>query len=765
MRLFTVSAVAILTIAVMAEFPVSGCTQLSPEAKKARHREHALNYFEKGQYYEALIEWKNLIKIDPKDADGHYRLALTYMKLGGPSNLQEAFSELLKTVDLDASNRDAHLKLGGFYLLGNEPAKARERAEIVLVLAPKDTEGLVLRGQSLINMKQYHEGIAELKKAIELNPTNIATYIDLARVYVLMKDQSSAEKTLEQAVTVDPRSTDARLARGDLRFLTGKKDEAEAEYKRALEIAPDNESLYLKLAGFYRLVGKWAEAEAVYQSLAAAKPKDEKPQILLGDYYSFLGDGVKALASYQRAAELNPSSTMARDKLIAHYLDTGKLDEVEHRVQAILAKNSKDLDGRFFEARLRLAKGKAAEAILSFRELLMEQPRSAPAHLFLGLALAQTNEVGQARQELSEAVKLAPNAAESRTALAAIYLTEGSFDQAIEEAQAAIRLNARNVQAAVILGDAYFFRKGDLAKSRQVFEALTKALPKDTIGYFRLGLVARAEKKDAEALSHFEKALDVNPTFIEPLYQVVDILLLQGKAQEARDRVARQLEVSPNNALIYNLLGRIGMATKDFDQAEAAFKKALGLNNDFLLAYLNMGELYRRTGKWDQAAQEYEAALAKDPTLLPTQILLGIIHEQRKDYEKAKARYETALKLNPKFAPAANNLAWILIEQGGNSDLALSYAQIAREQGPNDPNIADTLGWIYYKKHAYVKAVSLLKEAADKLHDNPIVLYHYGMAQYKNGNKAAAQTVLESSLKLSQTFPGAEDARQTLKDL
>ena len=113
---------------------------------------------------------------------------------------------------------------------------------------------------------------------------------------------------------------------------------------------------------------------------------------------------------------------------------------------------------------------------------------------------------------------------------------------------------------------------------------------------------------------------------------------------------------------------------------------------------------------------------------------------------RQQARYQEALKINPRFAPAANNLAWLMIERGGNSDVALGYAQTAREVAPTNPNIADTLGWIYYQKKVYLKAVSLLKEAAEQLPENPVVVYHYGMALYKNENKPEARKALEKSL-------------------
>jgi hypothetical protein len=59
----------------------------------------------------------------------------------------------------------------------------------------------------------------------------------------------------------------------------------------------------------------------------------------------------------------------------------------------------------------------------------------------------------------------------------------------------------------------------------------------------------------------------------------------------------------------------------------------------------------------------------------------------------------------------------------------------------------------------------LLKEAAEKLPDNPVVQYHYGMAQHKNGDKAGAKKSLQTSLKLSQSFPGVEEAKKVLKEL
>ena len=743
---------------------LSSCDEFSPDSKKAKHLQQGQTYFDKQQYREALLEFKNVVQLDPKDAATHYRLALTYLKLGGTTNLQDAFAELRHTVEMDKTNRDAQLKLGELYLLGKEPTKAREQADIVLVSAPQNIEGLILKGRSLINENHYAEGIAEIKKGIEIDPKNMPTYIELARAYVFAKDTASAEATLKQALTIDPRSIEILLAFGDFHVTTGKPDQAEIMYKHALDIASESEEIYLRLASFYQRFGKWAEVEAALQKLAALKPQDEKPHIHLGDLFTELGQRDKALASYQRATTVSPGSVLARDKLISHYLDIGKTREAEAKVKDILEKNNKDIMGRLFDARIRLAKNNADEAISLLQGVVKDESQFALAHHFLGVAFMQKGQTVQARGAFTEAVKLNPNLSEARTALAEIHLAEGSADLALEQAQAAIQLNPRNVQAAIISGDAYL-RKGDFTRIKQVFEAVGQTLPKEAVGPYRLGLVARAEKNDAKALAYFEDALTRKPTAIDALAQIAMIKIAQGKTNEARERVSKQLEAFPNDPQLYNLLGQLWMKAEDPGQAETAFKKALELDNSLLSAYINLGLVYHIAGKTDQAAKEFEAVLAKDPKVIQPHMMLGIIHDGRKEYGNAQTHYEAILKLDPRFGPAANNLAWILVEHGGNIDLALSHAQMAREQQPNDSSIADTLGWIYYKKNANLLAMSLLKEAVETVPNEPVFHFHYGMAQQKNGDQAGAKKSFQAALKLSQTFNGSEEARKTLAGL
>jgi len=469
----------------------------------------------------------------------------------------------------------------------------------------------------------------------------------------------------------------------------------------------------------------------------------------------------KALASYEKALAINPKSTAARDRQITLYLDTNKLDEAERQTKAILNTNSKDSSGRLFDGRLKLAHNQAEQALAILQPLSAEEPRSPVVHHFLGMAYAKKGDLPQAIQELNKAIEQAPNSIESHGALAAIYLSQGSADLAIEQAQAVLRLNPRSVPAATIMGEAYL-RKNDTAKAGQVFESITKTLPNHALAHHRLGLIARSNKKDADALAHFEQALKANPDFIEPLAQIATDKVNQGKPAEARDRLLKQRDVTPKNPLLHVLLGQFYASTKQFDQAEQAFKQAMALDDNVLDAYTGLASLYVQSKKMDLAAKEYKTALSKNPKLIAAHMVLGMIYESQQKYDDAQASFQEVLKINPRFAPAANNLAWLLMERGGNLDVALSYAQTAREVMPNDPNIADTLGWIYYQKKVYLLATVLLKEAAEKISEDPIVVYHYGMAIFKSGSKSEAKQWLEKSLTLNPNHQGAAEVKATL---
>ncbi len=311
----------------------------------------------------------------------------------------------------------------------------------------------------------------------------------------------------------------------------------------------------------------------------------------------------------------------------------------------------------------------------------------------------------QAIAALKKAQRLAPESSEIGTNLAQAYLAQGSLSLAIKEGEAAIALNPQNVSALSVLADAHL-HAGDTRRARELLREMLARLPDDPNIHHRLGVVSRAQHRAPEAMAHFEHALTKNPKLVEALEQIVAILVSQGKVPQARARVERQVAMNPQEPRFHILLGRVLVQSQNFSEAEAAFKKAMTLDGALLAPYANLGELYTRQGKVEQAIREFETIVAKSPQQVSALMILGMLHEQRTDYPRAMAKYEEALRVNAKFAPAANNLAWILIEHRGAKERALSYAETARQALPRDPYIADTLGWVYYHHQMYAKSAS-----------------------------------------------------------
>jgi tetratricopeptide (TPR) repeat protein len=275
----------------------------------------------------------------------------------------------------------------------------------------------------------------------------------------------------------------------------------------------------------------------------------------------------------------------------------------------------------------------------------------------------------------------------------------------------------------------------------------------------------QAQGKRAEAAREFERSLAMVPRFVDALTALVGLALDERQPQVALERVKRQVVLEPESAALRYLLGAVHHLRKETAEAEAAYLKALELEPETMPAYLGLGRLYLDTKDDARALARFEQALTVKPDNIVARMLAAQMYLGQGQMAKAKAAYERILSVNPRFAPAANNLAWILNQEGSDKDRALRLAQVAKEVAPNDPYVSDTLGWILYQRGVYERAWSLLRDSAAKLPDNPEVQYHAGMAARQLGQVETARTFLKRAVAFAGEFPAKRDARKALSEL
>jgi tetratricopeptide (TPR) repeat protein len=175
-----------------------------------------------------------------------------------------------------------------------------------------------------------------------------------------------------------------------------------------------------------------------------------------------------------------------------------------------------------------------------------------------------------------------------------------------------------------------------------------------------------------------------------------------------------------------------------------------------------LGQVYLAQRRLDEARAEFDKRARADAKDASSRLIVGMILEMQNKIPEAKQKYDEVLAINPDSMVAANNLAYLYAETRENLERALTLAQTAVGRAPDDPNVRDTLGWVYYQRDLNDLAVRAFEESLAKNPNNPLVHYHLGLASAKQGNLVRARRSYQAALKLKPDFPDAERALKTI---
>ena len=240
---------------------------------------------------------------------------------------------------------------------------------------------------------------------------------------------------------------------------------------------------------------------------------------------------------------------------------------------------------------------------------------------------------------------------------------------------------------------------------------------------------------------------------------------MSGRPDAARQRAEAAMVRRPKSADVILLGARTYSATGDVAKAEETLKRALTLDPDNVEIYGMLGQLLYQQGRLEEGRKEFEKVVSQQPRNVAVLTMLGLIARRQGKPEEAMQRYERILTIDGDAVMAANNLAYLYAEHNRNLDKAIELASIAQKKLPNDPNAADTLGWVYVRKGLATVGLRFLEMAVQKMPNDAQFRYHLGAAyaQLKDTDKAKVQ--LEQALKLDEKFEGSGAARSLLASL
>ena len=744
-----------------------------PNVRKQKYFESGQRYAAEGKYREAAIQYANALQIDSRFVPAHYELGQTYLKLGDGAR---AFQEFARTVDLDANSYAARTQLANMLLAVRNPdgsprqdalTQAKTHLDFLRQKQPNRAETHEAWSNYYAAQNNLGPALDEIQQTIALDPGRNQSYLELGLLQLRSNLADQAEASFKKAIAVDPKAMGAQLALGGFYQSRNRLPEADAQFRHAIDVDPKDPAPRAALARLWMLEGRKDDIAALLSRTKKEIPGNSEAYRMLGDFYFANGELDKATAEYGSLSNDHPRDLRVKKNYIQLLILKNRLDEAARLNQEILKSSPRDVDALIYKGQIALRHNDAPAAIDAMERALENDPDNAVGHYQLGLAFAQQQNPTRAETEWREAVRLRPDLSDAQRALAGVDLQRGDVSGLLEVA-------SRIIQAQPTAPDGFLFRsiaeisRQKYTEAEQDAEQALHWAPQSPAPYVQLGNLQLVQKHYAEAEKQFQQALEKDPSYSDGLSGLMNTYIAQQQYDKAVAAANVQIAKSPNVSNFYDLLGTaLFNGRKDLAGAEAALRKAIELDPNNTDAIEKLGKVEIQRGGADQALALFELSIKDHPREPRFYILAGELFEQKQNWNQAKTMYQQALNLQPDQPLASNNLAYVMLEQGGNIDVALAMAQTARRAMPNWPNAADTLGWAYYRKGIYQSAISQFQEAL-KLGekggapDDAVVHYHLGMAYQKSNQNGLARQQLERALKLS---PNNSEAKKALSQL
>ena len=769
-----------------------------PEKAKLKHLTKGKQYLQEKKYNEARIEFRNVLLLDKKSSEATYGLAEAAL---GLNNVQEAFDALTTTTNLDPKNLDAKIRLGNIYLQfvrdSGHITEAEKFAREVLEADANNIEGYILRASVRTAQQKWTEAEQDLKRAIDLNPKRVESYLSYAKYWQERGRAASekatflaaAEKYFKQALDINAKSSVAHLAFADFLYSNQRLDEAEGQLKQAVEAEPTDRIALAAIARFYESKRNLPEAEKYLIRLAEVNPDKNAGRAQLIDLHAREGKVDQAITEYQELIKQSPKFIHSYVQLAGLLMGKGDLTGAQQQIEAALKVDKQNTDALLMRGRLNINNGKTREAIADLEQVLKNEPKHAMGLYFMADARVRDGDPERARTDVNELLKYYPESPAGLLMKIRVLLSQ------IRPSGEATATAKDEINEAIKMADRIIAGLGSLKANAAALQA-SRLDPESLPGLESQGYAARAVAKmqlkdTGGALADLERAIQIDPRNVEARGNFINLLLSKNDLAKARQLADQTLEIKPLAETAVTSVINVYVAQKDYATAlqklealiasqpnkkaflldqkvavysaqgdpantELALRQVLEADPKYLDAYFKKFALYKSQDKPDQAISELQQVVNLRPDnprqLAQAHLLLGMTEEERGRYEEAIKNYERSIALDARSTVASiafNNLAWVIADKGkGNLDKAAEHARKAIQLAPTIASYYDTLGFVLYKKRLNDVAIEQFRKAIERRPNDPTFHKHLADAYQASRDKGKALQAYEQALKL-----------------
>ena len=712
--------VLILTAGVLAG--LTGCSQ---ESRRQRHVERGESYFQKNDFQKAEIEFLGAARLSPTaDPAVVRRLGTIYHAQG---RTYEAYQVLTKAKELNAEDLEMRFLLGTVMITLQQNGPAREEALFILGKKP-DHPGATLLLADASTTPEHIATAREKVQALKRGGTDTwASHAALASLLLRENKVAEADAEVQAAVKMNPQAPEVKVLQGRVAASQKRRPESEAFLQSAMENAPAHSPAKLQLVMSKMQAGETAAAKKLLEDLLKETPDDTPAWILRGRI---------ALAENDFA-------------------------ECERIAKTVLAWNPRSYDIRLLRARALLVQRKTAEALVEFGQIDALYPKSPELKYEMAVAQVQNGTSAEALKSLDEALQLNRGLVPAILLRAELKMRSGGIGETITSMLAFLKAYPTNAQGKMLLANAYS-AMGQLDQAASLYGELAQEFPKQPELPAYLGFIHSRQGRPAEARQRYEEALRLSPYYLPAAEELIEMDLFEKNVAAAQKRADDLLILHTNGPGAMMLAAKVALAKGETNNAVRLLKEVLQRAPEATGVHVLLAEIESASGDNQSAIAQFTKAVQINPQDVTAQLQLGMAYDAEGNYPKARQQYETVVKLNPRVALAWNNLAYLLSERLNELEPAAAAAGKARELQPADPDTADTLGWIHFRKGEYPQALNLLREAAGRGAPVAEVVYHLARVEYVMGLEEAARASFQKVIALKARPELIKDAEQRL---
>ena len=439
----------------------------------------------------------------------------------------------------------------------------------------------------------------------------------------------------------------------------------------------------------------------------------------------------KAIEAYKRAYALDPKSPIIGERLAEMYWKAQRVHDAVVEANEILKRDPNDLAthrllGRIYLKSLGDINGSGVQtemvskAIAEYSAVHRLDPSDQESALWLARLYRLHNEPEKAEDVLRAMLKEDPENDAAMEQLTQLLLDENKAEEAIQLLEST---TARNPSPTLydLLGDAYTQTK-DYAKAEKAYRQAVELDPSELSHLRGLGQTLLSEEKYPEALSVYQKLVEVMPEDSDNYLRLSQIYRELHQLDKAEDSLMKAKQYAPgsldvlyNEAIVYESQGRFEDAIRVLSDALTRVKSQSTVlpsrRRTLAILYQQLGQLYRDTQNIPAAITSYqELGRLGDEEDRRSRLLLMEAYHQAKELTKALQIGKEAIAKYPKDAAISASYA-MLLGENQQTDEAVKLMQTALKGGASDRDVYLNIAQIYERGHQYAEAESNVRKA------------------------------------------------------